>query len=176
MLSSEIRGRQFRREIFSSAPLTSQLAQAMPIRHTNAAGDRANDADEALVGAADEEVLQMRHAVNLFVRRAVDGAVVVAGEANDRRRRKHIGVDNMPTVIGDESHRRGRDSVVPPQLFESVGIFLQRPPAIEVRQGRDPHRAVVERLVVGEIIGRADHAARTSQSSSAAPRQTSHDR
>ncbi len=33
------------------------LLQAMQIRHADAADDAADDADEALVGAADEEVL-----------------------------------------------------------------------------------------------------------------------
>ena len=58
----------------------------MAVRHRDAAGDAADDADEALVGAADEQVLQVRGAVELLVGRAVDRAVVVAGEADDGRR------------------------------------------------------------------------------------------
>ena len=50
----------------------------MPVGHRDAAGDAADDADEALVGAADEQVFEMRAAVELLFRRAVDGAVVVA--------------------------------------------------------------------------------------------------
>ena len=38
-------------------------------------------------------------------------------------------------------------------------FFVERAPAVEVGERRDAHRAVVERLVVGEIVGRADHAA-----------------
>ncbi len=45
------------------------------IGHRDAADDRADDADEALVGAADEQVLQVR------------GAVVAACRARRRRRR-----------------------------------------------------------------------------------------
>jgi hypothetical protein len=35
----------------------------MPVRYRNAAHNRSNDADEALIGAAQEEVLEVRGAV-----------------------------------------------------------------------------------------------------------------
>src|SRR6187551_932838 len=71
---------------------TSLALQAMPIRHRDAARDAADNADEALVGTADKEVFQMRVAIELFLRRAVDCAVVVAGKTHDRCRREHIGI------------------------------------------------------------------------------------
>ena len=52
--------------------------QTVPVGHRDAAGDAADDADQALVGAADEEVVEMRAAAELLVRRAVDRAVFVA--------------------------------------------------------------------------------------------------
>jgi uncharacterized protein YjbJ (UPF0337 family) len=56
----------------------------VPVRHRDAAGDAADDADQSLVGAADEEVGEVRAAVEVFFRRTVDGAVLMAGEADDR--------------------------------------------------------------------------------------------
>ena len=60
------------------------LPQQVPVGHRDAADDGADDADKALIGAADEQVFQVRGAVPLLFRRAVHGAVFVAGEAADR--------------------------------------------------------------------------------------------
>ena len=51
--------------------------QAMAIRHRNPARDAADDAHEALIGSADEKILEVRDAVELLVGRAVDGPIVV---------------------------------------------------------------------------------------------------
>ena len=81
------------------AVAASFIPQTVHIRHADAAGDGADDAHEPLVGAADEEVVEVGAAVELLLRRAVDGAVVVAGEADDCRRGEHIGVDDPSSVV-----------------------------------------------------------------------------
>jgi len=48
--------------------MPSYLRKQWPIRHADAAGDGADDADEALVRATDEQVRQVRAAVELLFR------------------------------------------------------------------------------------------------------------
>src|SRR5262245_33708029 len=74
--------------------------QAVPVCHRDAADDRADDAAVALVGAAEEHILEVRRAVKLFVRRAIDGAVRMAGKAADRRGREHVGLDHPAAEVG----------------------------------------------------------------------------
>ena len=102
--------------------------------------------------------VEVRAAIELLFRRSVHGAVVVAGVTHDRCRREHIGIDHVAAIIGHESHGRLGDSIVPPQLFQPVRFFIERAPTVEVGQGGDPHRAVIERRIVSEIVRRADHA------------------
>ena len=95
-------------------PLSRGLApQTVQVRHGDAAGNAADDADEALVGAADKKVFEVRPAVELFFRRAVHRPVVVSGVAHDRGRRKHVGVDNVATVVGHKPNGRLGDAIIP---------------------------------------------------------------
>ena len=88
------------------APGELGLTQAMLVGHGYPADDRADDANEALVRAANKQVLEMCGAVELFFRCAIDCAVVVPCKPSNGRWSKHVGVDNVPTEIGHESHRR----------------------------------------------------------------------
>src|SRR5262245_52294443 len=75
-------------------PVAGSHLEAVPVGHRDSAGDAADDANEALVGAANEKILQVRAAVELFLRRAVYRAIVVAGETHDCGRSEHIGIDD----------------------------------------------------------------------------------
>src|SRR5687768_14540384 len=109
-----------------------QLApQTVAVGHGDAAGDAADDADEALVGSANEQVFEMRAAVELLFRCAVHRAVIVARVANDRGGSEHVGVDDAAAVIGDEPYGRLGDPVVPAELFETVGFFVELAPVVE---------------------------------------------
>ena len=78
----------------------------MAIGHADSADDRPDDTDESLIGSAQENIGQMGRSIKLFVRRPVDGSIVVPGEPPDRFRGKYIGVDNVATKVGHESHGR----------------------------------------------------------------------
>src|SRR5262245_41093767 len=101
----------------------------------------------------------MRSAVDLLFGCAVDGAVVVAGVADDFSRREHIRVDHMPAVIGNEAHRGFADAVVPAEFFEPVGGLVEGPPVVEVGKSRDADRVVVEWPIISKVVGRTDDAA-----------------
>ena len=127
----------------------------------DAADHRADDADEALVGAADEQVLQVRRAVELLFGRAVDRAVLVPGEAANRRRREHVGVDHAAAEVGHEAHGRRR-----PSDRTSCSLAADIPLSASVCQRSKLASAVmritslVQRLARRrKLFGRADHAA-----------------
>src|SRR3954464_4524428 len=106
----------------------------MLVRHRDAAHDAADNADETLVSAADEEVLQVCAPIELLRRSAVDGSIIMAGESHDRGGRKHIGVDHMPAIIGHEPNRRFLYPIVPPKFLQPVLLFINRSPAVEICQ------------------------------------------
>ena len=60
----------------------------MHVRHRNATHHRANDPHKPLVGAAQEQVVQVGFAVEHFIRGPIDRAVVVPSKATDRGWRK----------------------------------------------------------------------------------------
>lgn len=72
----------------------------MHIRHADAADDTANNSDKTLIGAADEEVFEMRAAIELFFGRAVDRAALVPGEADNGGGREHIRIHHPMPVVG----------------------------------------------------------------------------
>lgn len=57
----------------------------MHVRHADAIDDAADDADEALVGAADKEIAEMAGCAVEFLLRgaAINGTIIVPGEAAD---------------------------------------------------------------------------------------------
>src|SRR6185369_14142265 len=89
----------------------STALQAVPVCHRDAACDAADDTNKTLVSTADEQVLQMRAAIKLLIRRAIYGAIVVAGKTHNRGGCKHVGVDHVAPIVGHEPHRRFGDSI-----------------------------------------------------------------
>src|SRR5438132_5811597 len=96
-------------------------AEQVFVRHRDPADERADDADQSLIGAADEEVFQRGGAVVALFRGAVDGAVVVAGEAADRFGGEDVDIDHMWAEVGDEAHGRRDHPLVPPLLLLAIG-------------------------------------------------------
>ncbi len=110
--------------------------EAMPVGHHDARNHGADDAHPALVGAADEQVLEVRRAVGSLERRAVNGAVVVTGEVPDRSGGEGVGGDDVRAKVGNEADGRCVDRLACRGLFSSVDIRRQRAPAIVVGQRR----------------------------------------
>src|SRR5690606_30296964 len=71
--------------------LAATLLQTVPIGHRDATHDRPHNADEPLVGAAEVEILEVGHPVELLLRGAVHGAIFVARVANDGAGGEHVG-------------------------------------------------------------------------------------
>lgn len=73
-----------------SSYLSLAALQHVEVGHGDAAEHRADDTEEALVGAGEVEVVQMCATVFDFVRCAVDGSVQVAGELAHRAWSEHV--------------------------------------------------------------------------------------
>ncbi len=132
----------------------------MPIRHADARDDAANDADKALVRAADKEIVEVRSAINLFVGRAVDRTAVVPGEADNRGRSEHIGVEHAMTILGHKSGSRFGNAIIPSQLLDFVVMLVEAIPMFKVCKCCDTKGPFVEqRPLVVKVIGTTDHPA-----------------
>ena len=93
----------------------------MPIRHADAADDGAHDSNEPLIGSAQEHVGQVGCAVELFIRSAVNCAVVVPREPADCLGREDVGVDHVRSEIWHKPDRRLNGRVV---LNHFLGLVL----------------------------------------------------
>src|SRR5260221_5522547 len=74
--------------------------QTMPVGHRDAADQCADDAQVALVGAAEIEVLHARSAVELLVGRTVNCPILMAGVPADGRGSEHVGIHHAAAEIG----------------------------------------------------------------------------
>jgi hypothetical protein len=120
---------------------------------------RADNADIALIGPADAHILKRRTSIVMLFWRAVHRSLVVAGVPHNGRRRESVVIDNVVFQAGNELACRINHLLEANLLLRGIFFRREASPTIEVRQGRDPHRAVVKRLVIREIVRRADHAA-----------------
>lgn len=85
----------------------------MLVRHGDTAHNGPHDSDEALVGTAEEKIVESSGAIQLLVGCAVNRSVVVRSETSNGFGGKNIGIDDMPTEVGHESYRRCDGFVVP---------------------------------------------------------------
>ena len=111
--------------------------EAVAIGHADAAEDRADDTDEALVGTAEEEVAQVGGAIEPFVGCAVDGAVVMPGEAADRLGGEDVSRDGEASEVRHEADGGGDGGVV---LLDLSGLVLRvgkGAPEVVVGEGGD---------------------------------------
>lgn len=104
----------FRNSQFVIAKL---VFQAMHICHADAADDAADNSNKSLVGAANEEVFEVRAAIELFFGRAVDRASFVPGEADYGGGRKHVGINHAMSIVGHKTDSGLGDSIVPTKFF-----------------------------------------------------------
>ncbi len=81
------------------------IFQAMHVGDRDAADDGTDDANKALVGAAQEQVLQMGGAIQFLVGRTINRPVVMRCEPSDGFGSEHIGIDDVLSKIGDEPYR-----------------------------------------------------------------------
>ena len=98
----------------------------MPVGHADAADDRADDSHKPLIGSAQKNVGQVSGAVELFIRRAVDGTVVVPREPANRFGSEDVGIDDIGSKVGHETNRRGNSFVVLNHFFCFVLFLRQR--------------------------------------------------
>src|SRR5262245_62792312 len=101
------------------------LPQHVLIGHGDAGEHRADDAEVALVGAAEEEMVDVRRPRPALLRRAVDAAVDVAGEFSDGPRREHVGIDDGAAEIGEMSSRGCEDAVGPDRFPGRVIVVAE---------------------------------------------------
>src|SRR5262245_39487498 len=97
--------------------MKSSDSQTMPVGHRNTADERADDAQIALIGTTQVEVLHVGCSVEPLLGRAVNCTVLVAGEATNCRWGKHVGIDHAVAKIRHKSHGRGRKPIIPAELF-----------------------------------------------------------
>lgn len=125
----------------------------MFVGNGDAAEHCADDTEESLVGAAEEQVFQGCEAVDKFFRCTVDAAVVVSGEAADGARGEYVSIDDMRAKVGDVFEGALDDAIVPELFFAGVLVFRQIHPVVWVGEGGDANTAIFEWFGVVEVIG-----------------------
>ena len=108
---------------------------SMPVGHRDSAEDRADDAHQPLVVAAEEKVLQVRGAVVALLRGSVDRAAIVPRVTADGGRREHVRFDHGTAEVGHETNRRS-DHFIVPARFSPAG----NPPRSGPPSGRNSPR------------------------------------
>ena len=123
----------------------------MDICHRDAAHHCADDADVSLISAAEEKIVEVRCAVELFVGRTVHRSVVVPGESLDRLGSEDVGVNHVRTEVGSEPDTRCNAFVVPAKFGSMIIFFRKIVPTIKVRDRRDADDAVSKLAIVFRV-------------------------
>ena len=131
----------------------------MLISHGNSADNRSNDSDEALVCAAKIKIIEMRRAVELFLRCTIDGSVIVRCKASDSLWREDICIDHVASEVGNKLGRGLSAQVVPSHLLLSICSFVQLHPATKMGDRCLPYEARLQLpfgVAVKIIVWRAE--------------------
>ena len=96
--------------------------QAMTIRHADSTDDCSHNTNETLIGSAEKNIWQMGGPVKLFIRGAVNRAVVVPGKSADGLRGEHIGVNHIATKVWHKLNRGSYRGLV--LLYFGGSIFI----------------------------------------------------